>query len=181
MDAIMLRKKSRTIRKDASSVLRFWYKVDKTSCPNGCWLSKPCMGKNVYGNCYYEGVQMGAHRASRLMTHGAIPDGMLVLHNCPGSDNKSCVNPAHLWLGTDQDNSNDAKAKGQLRRPSVEATTHLGSTNGNSKLTEDDVREIRLAYGPGGFVSMLALAEEFGVTSSQINLIVHRKSWKHVL
>lgn len=63
-----------------------------------------------YGRMRWRGRVQGAHRVSWFLMYGEIPDGMLVLHHC---DNRGCVNPDHLFLGTNQDNIDDRERKGR--------------------------------------------------------------------
>ena len=98
---------------------RFWEKVDRSGGPDSCWLWLAHTNPKGYGRFAVggrDGGQEGAHRASWRLHHGEIPPGMRVLHNCPAGDNPTCVNPAHLWLGTDKDNMDDMVAKGRARR-----------------------------------------------------------------
>ena len=90
---------------------RFWSRVDKASSSNGCWLWTGYIG--YYGRFNYDGTTMDAHRMAWIIVYGTVPDGLCVLHDCPGGDNPACVNPAHLWLGTLADNSRDMVAKGR--------------------------------------------------------------------
>jgi HNH endonuclease len=92
---------------------RFWSKVHKTDT---CWIWIAAKWPNGYGHFVLPTHHALAHRVAWELTHGPIPEGMYVLHNCPGQDNKACVNPQHLWLGTHQDNATDAIAKGQILR-----------------------------------------------------------------
>lgn len=81
----------------------FWPKVDKSG---ECWIWKA--GKSAgYGMASMNRRLRHAHAIAWELTNGPIPDGLDVLHNCPGGDNKACVNPAHLWLGTQRDNTID--------------------------------------------------------------------------
>lgn len=90
---------------------RFWKKVDKKE-PDECWEWKGGIrGKNGYGAFKYEGKTASAHKVSYLISNGEIPDGMLVCHTC---DNRKCVNPKHLFLGSHQDNYDDAIQKGRI-------------------------------------------------------------------
>lgn len=79
---------------------------------NGCWLWKGPLS-NGYGSYYFEGRAQPAHRASWKMAKGPIPKGMFVLHIC---DVRPCVNPEHLFLGTQADNMADMVAKGRASR-----------------------------------------------------------------
>jgi hypothetical protein len=92
-----------------NDVCLFWAKVDKSRGPNGCWLwqgrrrGTPCTAK--VGD-----TVISAHRAAYTITNGPIPHGLCVCHKC---DLPSCVNPAHLFLGTHADNVRDMYAKGR--------------------------------------------------------------------
>jgi Autographiviridae endonuclease len=137
--------------------------------PNsGCWIwigSRPDVG---YG-CGFRidgSVRERAHRLAYLIFVGPITDGLWVLHRC---DQKWCCNPAHLFLGTVQDNSDDLVAKGLQVK---------GSRVKHAKLTESDVLEIRREVAAG--TCQRRLAERFGVSPSSINVIVRRRRWRHV-
>lgn len=91
---------------------RFWNKVNKTE---SCWLWIASVGSNNgYGCIKFEGKTQQAHRVSWKLRHGEIPAGMLVLHRC---DIPLCVNPEHLFLGTQSDNMRDCRDKGRLAIP----------------------------------------------------------------
>ena len=81
----------------------------------GCWLWQGARSSKGYGSVRYSGRAIGAHRLSWLLHKGPIPDGLHVLHSC---DTPACLNPEHLFLGSNQDNVTDKIAKGRLRVPS---------------------------------------------------------------
>jgi hypothetical protein len=110
---------------------------------------------------------MKAHRASYEAFKGPIPDGMHVLHQC---DVTECVNPDHLFLGTQLDNVRDMMTKGRAKKRGLS-----GQLNPRSKLTSADIIAIRSATG-----SDPQIAKEFGVTPSNILAIRHRRTWKHI-
>ena len=113
-----------------------------------------------YGSFFFEGKNMYAHRVSYLLFKGPIPDGLFVLHHC---DNRCCVNPAHLFLGTHNDNIADMVAKGRTARWDKKAST---------KLTPRLVEVIRKAEGSSRFLGAL-----FDVCHSTIQAIKKNKKW----
>lgn len=89
---------------------RFWAKVDRRG-PDECWPWRAATDRDGYGAFNVRAAMFGAHRVSWKITTGATPT-KCVCHTC---DNPRCVNPAHLWLGTHQDNMQDKIAKGRAR------------------------------------------------------------------
>lgn len=152
-----------------SPVDRFWEKVDKRG-PNECWNWKAATLH--YGHGSFGGFPSGetqAHRISWTLHHGPIPKGLCVCHKC---DNPSCVNPAHLFLGTRADNIYDMMAKGRQVPP-------RGERCAQHKLTAAQVQDIKEQYATGE-VSQRALAKEFKVGQQQIHRIVSGKRWNHL-
>lgn len=131
----------------------------------GCWVWKVVQKANGYGYFYYAGLVSRAHRFSYEYFVGSIPDGLVVCHRC---DNRACVNPNHLFVGTQQDNINDMKAKGRGRSP-------VGVKNGSAKLNDEIVRKIRASTKSGR-----EIAKEFGIAESGVSNIRKMKIWKHV-
>ena len=94
-------------------VSRFQSKVlIEHGLPDGChiWIAGKTMHR--YGEFQHKGLNYKAHRVAYLIYNGAIPDGLLVCHTC---DNRTCVNPAHLFLGTNKDNCQDTGRKGRVK------------------------------------------------------------------
>jgi hypothetical protein len=152
---------------------RFWKMVDRSRGPDACWIWTGGRLKTGYGSMgIYHGGDMLAHRFSWILHNGPIPDGLCVCHNCPGGDNTSCVNPAHLFLGTHEDNMQDASKKGRLHPAK-------GEQAWNAKLTATDICAIRDAASNG--TQQQVLARIYGVSKPCISNIVHRKRWKHIL
>jgi hypothetical protein len=102
------------------------------------------------------------------LVNGPVPKGMEVCHHC---DNPPCCNvKAHLFLGTHADNLSDMSKKGRIPH---------GSTHHRAKLTEQDVTNIRREYAEGD-VSQAELSRRYGIQSSPMCKVIHRKSWRHV-
>lgn len=144
-----------------SDVARFWSKVDKTG---DCW--EWTAGKNAvgYGKFTFGKIVRYAHRVAYLIDTSVDPGDKHVCHTC---DNPSCVNPTHLWLGTNQDNIDDSVKKGRKIH---------GSDHYSSKLTEADVEEILKSPDESGN----ALSERYGVCIGVISHIRQGYTWKHV-
>ena len=154
---------------------RFWRRVNKDGplhpVHGRCWLWTGSMFGSGYGQFCIHPRTVRAHRYSWELHKGEIEDGKIVMHKC---DNRSCVNPDHLFLGTTQDNIDDMMAKGRDRV--------IGVRNGRAVLTEDQVKEIRLLHANRtknyGFTKKVA--ELFGVSHGAIQGIVHGRKWKHL-
>ena len=113
---------------------RFSSKVEP--CPaTGCWLWTACITRG-YGRFKLDGVLAIAHRVSWELHVGPIPDGMYVLHRC---DVRSCVNPNHLFLGTQLDNMKDASSKDRLHRKSLDLT----HCKRGHEFTEENIRTVK--------------------------------------
>jgi hypothetical protein len=139
-----------------------------------CWVWQGMIDKHGYGSVTYQYRVKRVHRLAWELTHGPIPDGLSVLHTC---DNRVCYNPDHLWLGTQKDNMRDMVAKGRARQG-----THLsspGEKHPMAKLTAVQVTEIRERYAAGG-ITLLTLGAEYGVTETNISMIIRRQTWKHL-
>jgi hypothetical protein len=146
-------------------VNRFWTQVERSGGPEACWLWTGYIHENGYGVVSINGKGYKAHRVSYFMEHGCIDD-RLVLHRC---DVRSCVNPAHLFLGTPKDNSQDAVSKGRN-------TKLHGEQNGKAKLTRATVLAIRRICKRGG-VYQKTVAKQFGVSEATVSYVVNGGRW----
>jgi hypothetical protein len=150
-----------------TATARFWSRVQQDA-PDACWEWEGARHPFGYGSLSFQGRFVDAHRVAWELTNGPIPPGLHVLHRC---DNPPCCNPAHLFLGTARDNSRDMCQKGR------HVSWRGRAPHGNSKLTPEQVAEIRRRYAAGG-ITQGALGREFGVSPSNIRFIVHGHTWK---
>ena len=141
---------------------RFWSKVKKST---DCWNWTAAKTKKGYGWFYICGRPHFSHRVSWIIHFGNIPDSICVCHHC---DNPLCVNPTHLFLGTNEDNTADRHTKGRSRGAP-------GTEHGMVKLSETQVRAIQLSPLPSR-----ALGSFYGVSKTQILRIKKGISWKHI-
>jgi predicted XRE-type DNA-binding protein len=132
-----------------------------------CWLWNAELLSTGYGAMRLGSSVLLAHRISYEINNGEIVDGKFVCHSC---DIKACVNPAHLWLGTQQENMSDAANKGILPR---------GEESIKSKLTENKIVEMIGLYSTGQY-SQEQVAAIFGVQHSVLSNILHNRSWTHL-
>ena len=148
----------------SDDISRFLSHVGKGNSDE-CW--EWTAGRNAlgYGNCWFHGRHQMAHRVAWIVANGDIPDGLLSLHKC---DNPPCCNPAHLFLGTSQDNADDRDQKGRLNHSS-------GEKHNMAKLTWEKVRLIRSERSN---ISVSKTAREFGVCRTVISRVLSGMNWK---
>ena len=151
---------------------RFWNKVEKSDS-GSCWEWKAAVLAGGYGQFFYEGKQQKAHRVSWIIANGEIPKGMVICHKC---DNRRCVNPAHLFLGTQRDNVRDMMGKGRNNFISGWKPL-LGSRNPMAKIAEHQVHEIRELAGK---IPYTKIAERYGISAASVCLIIKKINWSHV-
>lgn len=179
-------------------------RIDRSAGQEACWPWAGTRRRDGYGQMYIgprdaRAPIQSAHRLAWTVLVGPIPSGKHILHKC---DNKPCCNPKHLYPGTPQNNTSDMLSRG--RSPTARNGKHWtvqpgrgmprgddhwmaerpwliprGETQGTSKLTESQVREIcelRLAGA-----STVTLAKQFGVGFQQICRILKGERWAHVV
>ena len=153
---------------------KFWKKVNTNMrCHEECWEWSGGVSGSGYGHFGWQGKDITTHRYSYQLHHpitidlfgGEDASKLCVCHKC---DNRRCVNPAHLFLGSFNDNIQDKCAKGRARggRP--------------AKLTTEEVLEIRVKYDKKIGNTYKALSEEYGVSPTAIMAIIKEKYWKHI-
>ena len=145
---------------------KFWGNVKKS---NGCWIWTGCVDDRGYGRFCLNGKGERAHRVAYTISVGKIKEGLCVCHHC---DNPICVNPDHLFTGTHAMNMQDKINKGRSNSP-------IGEAHGSSKLSTDEVKEIKLHLKNGG-ITQAKLAEMYGISDSGISEINTGKRWSHV-
>lgn len=140
---------------------------------NPCIEWTGCKMPNGYGKLGRNGKTLLAHRVAycqaRNISIEAI-DGLMVRHKC---DNRACINPEHLEIGTHADNMADMVSRGRQRSVPLQ-----GSKHGMAKLTEDDVREARRLHASGK--SAASIARQFGLAASAMHRTLRGNAWRHV-
>lgn len=137
---------------------RFWSKVQRSE---GCWTWLASKSRRGYGQFNYQGRSVQAHRLAYQFAVGPIPEGMQVCHHC---DNPPCVNPTHLFLGTNGDNVRDCVQKGRH------------GFDPQAKITRADAETIRRRYAAGG-VTQRGLGREYGITHGEVWNILSGQRW----
>lgn len=132
---------------------------------SGCIEWTGSKNEKGYGLIGISGVTKKVHRVRWEMSFGPIPEGKHVLHKC---DNRACINLAHLFLGTHDDNMDDMNAKGRL-------VAHKGEKHGCAKLTEEQVRKIR-----SDTRLHREIAADYQIVKSLVGMIKRREVWKHI-
>lgn len=162
-----------------SRVERFWSRVSRQE--SGCWLWTGWRDRDGYGRLKWRGRKIRAHRLAYELHNGPVASTLQVCHSC---DVPACVNPAHLWVGTNRDNVADSIAKdrwttgdrnGSRTKP---ASRPRGARHYNARLTPTDVQAIRAAAAAGA--PKRELAEHYGLVLSHVYRIVKGEKWRSI-
>lgn len=159
---------------------QFWENVSKTS---DCWLWQRRRTKFGYGELSFEGRHVTAHRLSYELANGPPPAGARVLHRC---DNPPCVNPEHLFVGSQADNVKDMDLKGRRRTARGDASgartrpdrRPRGVRQWNAQLTDEQVMTLRARYDAGA--SAYEIAGELGVHPDTAWRAATGQQWAHL-
>lgn len=151
-------------RVEARTIEEAFRNYVSASDPDACWEWNGYIDPTGYGRMFYNRVRFSTHRLSYQIAFGEIPDGLQVCHKC---DNRKCVNPNHLFLGTVADNMQDASNKRRLKH---------GENHHLSKITKAIADEIRSLYPS---LDQRQLAKKFSVSKTTVANILHNRIWTY--
>lgn len=155
--------KLRPLRPTHKSIVdRFFAKVDRSG---SCWVWTGSCDWQGYGKFGVGDKNVMAHRFSWSNAHGVIPEGMLVCHKC---DNPPCVNPDHLFMGSQAENVRDMIAKGRGNHP-------RGENHPRARLSDKQVIKIRSSEEPGKTIAL-----RYGISQSLVGQIRRLAVWRHL-
>jgi hypothetical protein len=154
----------------------FWGKVDRSGGDDACWIWTRFVDTPGYGALKVWGRKVLAHRYAYELHYGSIPKGKIVCHRC---NQRLCVNPRHLYIGTYKDNYDDMARSGNNYPPpgpTKEEHRARGERNGRAELTEEEVLDIYRRISSGEKVSKIATA--YGINRSIVSDIKRGRSWR---
>ena len=143
---------------------RFWSKVDKTAA-NGCWEWTAAKHKDGYGIFWVDNTVFLSHRISAKYFANLNIDNLCICHSC---DNPSCVNPQHLFAGTQADNVKDMDNKGRRHN-------RKGINNGRAKLSENDIKDIQTKQ-----LSYKEYMKKYNISNKTVYNIWNNITWTHI-
>ncbi len=149
--------------------VKFWNSVLITDNSNDCWLWTKGLNKDGYGKVSRKRLKQQhwqTHRYAYFLTYGEIPNSLMVCHSC---DIRSCCNPKHLFLGTNQTNMDDMVQK---RRSAS------GERNRNSKLLTENIRILRKEYKDLVAKFIKEAQKRYEISDVQIGNIIYERGWK---
>lgn len=166
-------------QKKNSNGKRPWKAITYEVTSTGCWI---CTSHKPSGSGYprirRNGKLLSLHRYVYMKYNGPIPKGYCVMHTC---DNRMCINPKHLEVGTIADNNHDMflKGRGFIPHNDFVPEPRRGEENNLHKLTEELVKEIRKRYREEE-ITFTELGKQYSVHRCTISLLIKRRTWKHV-
>ncbi len=155
---------------NAKIISKFNNRVDKSL--SDCWIWTGGIGSPGYGIFYIDGKNYAAHVISYRIYKGNIPKDKIICHTC---DNRACVNPEHLWLGTYKENMQDCIAKGRFKP--IAKRRMFGETNPQCILKESDIETIKRLRDNG--LALQKIADKYGVCRETIRKIIIGKTWNN--
>ncbi len=162
---------ARRLRDDRPLAERFWDYVDKGEGADACWEWAKAIMRTGYGCVRSKNVTLACHRVAWELTNGVITDpDVCVLHRC---DNRKCVRPDHLFIGTRADNVRDMHEKGRGAGQFARGDAHP-----RSKVTTGQVLQIRARREAGE--TMPAIAKDYGISPENVSGITNGHHWTHV-
>jgi len=161
------------IKYEQKDIERFYSRIDtiEEGPDTGCWKIDYAKDKDGYSTFSINGTKIGSHRFMYLIHHPDEEEKIDNLYVCHSCDNRWCVNPDHLWLGTNDENMADMVNKNRQAK---------GSDNGNSSLTENDVEEMLINIQSGYFRSTIEIMNHYDIKSFMVHSILRGEYWTHV-
>jgi hypothetical protein len=142
---------------------------------NGCWIcTSHITKKNRYARYFENGKRIMMHRYMYQKYKGKISDDMCVCHKC---DNPRCINPNHLFIGTQKDNMADMIKKGRQSTGKKHGLKMRGANNGSHKLTENEVKSIKYDYP---YLTRTEISKIFNISIGMVCHILNNRNWKYI-